>query len=418
MPTPNVTPTAGLDNTGIVNTSQFIRDVDPRLWYLEAFKYPLASILLTAGTGMEKVDGPDLYKLTGNAGLKMEPTINPMFEWTESELLKFNFNPSAAVASGDSSIAVSTSDDDYFVAGDELLLVNAAGQREVARITNVGTGSLTVTRNIGSTGAIALTTADFFYKIGNVRADDSTSVSPRQQKGETLYNYVEFISEPYGNTFIEQATGNYHGNEYERKKKEALARFKRSLEMIFWFGTRSKDDANTNPIYHNGGILYWLENQYTDVPTLDVGGVLTKQAWDQWLQDALKYSNMEKVVFCSSPVMTAVSGFASTQLRPADVDLRKFGMAITEYQSPFGTVKLVREPLFDEVTSMNGAAVALDMTHIKVRYLKGNGIDLAPKFYDDIQENDRAGRKGEIRGVLGVQISTGKAHAVLKNVQA
>lgn len=417
MPTPNITPAAGYMNTGIDNASTFVRDVDPRLFYLEAFKYPLVSVLFTMGTELEKKDDGSFY-LKGNAALKKEQTVNPKFEHTESEMLKFAFNPTAVVATSDTSITVTTSDDDYFVAGMEVLLTNAAGGREMARVTAVGSGSLTVTRNIGSTGAIAMATSDTFYIMGVVRAEDSTSTSQRQAKSETLYNYVQFLSEPYGNTKIQQATQNYHGNSFERNKMEAFARMKRNLELMFWFGVRSIDDSTTNPIYHNGGILYWLESQYTDVVTLDVGGYLTKQQWEQWLQDALKYSNMQKIVFCSSPVLTAVSGFASNQLRPSDVNLSKFGMAITEYQCSFGKVMLVREPLFDEVTNMNGAAVCIDMNNVKWRFLNGNGVNLDLKSYDDIQENDRSGRKGEWVTVGGLQIAVGKSHAILRNVQA
>lgn len=415
MAVPNVGVIQGANNTGLENSSVFIRDVDARLFYLEAFKYPAVTAIFTMGTELEKAD--NTYQLTGKQ-VRKKATSNPKFEHTESELLKFAFNPTASVATGDASLTLSTSDDDYFVANDEILLTNAAGSKEVARVTAVGSGSLTITRNIGSTGAIAMTTSDFFYRMGNVRAEDSTSGSPRQAKSDTLYNYVEFMTEPYGNSKIAQATANYHGNDFNRKKMEALSRVKRSLEIMFWFGVRSLDSSTTNPIYHNGGVFYWLETQFTDVTITDAGGILTKQAWEQWLADALKYNSAEKWVFCSSPVLTAVTGFASNQLRPTDVNLKRFGMSIVDYQSPFGMVHLVREPLFDEVAATNGKAVCLDLSNVSWRYLEGNGVNLDLKSADDIQENDRSGRKGEWSVTGGFDICVGKSHAILINVQA
>lgn len=417
MPTPSITPFQGNANTALDNTSQFIRDVDPRLFYLESFKYPLVSLLLSMGTDMEKKDDGK-FALKGSQ-IKKQKTVNPKFEHTESEMLKFAFNLTAALtaSAADVHLYVTASDDDYFVAGMEVLLTNAAGDREVCRVTVVSATDLTVTRNIGSTGVIAMTTADQFYIMGVVRAEDSQSTTAVQAKSETLYNYVEFISEPYGVSKIEQATANYHGDPLARKKMEALARMKQKLEMMMWFGVRSMDASTTNPIYHNGGIMYWLQKQFTDVPSLDVGGTLTKQAWDAWLQDALKHNNQQKFVFCSSPIMTAVSGFASNQLRPSDVNLSKFGMAITQYQSPFGTVNLIREPLFDEVASMNGAAVCLDLNNVMWRFLEANDVNLDLKSYDDIQENDRSAKKGEWLAVVGVDIAVGKSHAIMTNVQ-
>lgn len=416
MPTPNIGVMQGNANTGIDNASTFIRDVNPKLFYLEAHKYPLVSKLFTMGTQLER-EG-DKYVVKGDNSIKKLKTTNAKFEHTENEMLKFAFTPTAAVTTGATSVSVSTDDDDYFVAGDELLFVNAAGQREVVRVTAVGTGSLTITRNIGSTGAIALTTADQFYKMGVVRAEDSTSTAARQAKSETLYNYAEFISEPYGNTLIQQATANYHGNPYERSKMEAFARMKRNLEIMMWFGVRSLDSSTTNPIYHNGGILYWLETQFTDVPIVDAGGILTKATWDAWLMEALKYNSLSKVVFCSSAVLAAVNSFATNNIRVMDQSMTKYGMQIQEYVSPFGTVQLVRETLFDEVKSTNGTAVCVDMANVNWRYLEGNGLNLDLKSYEDIQENDRSGRKGEWMTVGGIDVAVGKSHAILKNVQA
>ena len=405
-------------NTGITNTSQLVRDVDPKVFYLEAFKYPLASILMTMGTRLEKDSGGDKMQLKGSQ-IKKRKTVNPKFEHTENEMLKMVFNPTAAVTAGASSISVSTTDDDYFVANMDILLTNAAGQREVARVTSVSAGSLSVTRNVGSTGAITMTSGDYFYNMGVVRAEDSVSTTQVQAKGETLYNYCEFLSEPFGLSEIEQATQHYDLDDpYESLAMQALGRMKQKLEFMFWFGHRDILNSGTNPVYHNGGILYWLESQFTDVNTLDVGGILTKQTWEQWIADGLKYNSMNKWVFCSSPVMTAVSGFASNQVRPAEVNIAQFGTVITEYLSPQGKVYLVREPLFDEVAAMNGGAVMLDMSNISLRYLEGNGKNLDLKRYDDIQENDRAGRKGEWKGVVGIDVWGGKSHSILKNVQS
>jgi hypothetical protein len=415
MPTPNVSVVSGMMNTGTENTSTFVRDVDPRLFYLDAQKYPLISSIFTQGTKMERTDSGK-YALTGNATLKKRKTVNPKFEWTESENLKFAFYPTAAVAVGDTAITVSTSDDDYFVNGMEVLLTNAAGQREVARVGAVTAGSLAITRNVGSTGAIAMTTSDKFYLMGHVRAEDSTSATARQAKSETLYNYVEFISETYGNSLIEQATQNYHGDAYAQKKMEALSRLKRRLELMAWFGHRDVLNPTTNPIYHNGGIIWALENLYSDVPVVDVGGAMDKTTWETFLQDSLKNGNTNKVVFASSPVITAVSGYASNQLRPANTNLSSFGVAITEYQSPFGMVKLVWEPLFDEVSTMNGGAVCLDMDTVSWRYLEGNGVNLDLKFYEDRQANDATVKTGEILGVVGINVATGKRSSILKGV--
>lgn len=56
--------------------------------------------------------------------------------------------------------------------------------------------------------------------------------------------------------------------------------------------------------------------------------------------------------------------------------------------------------------------VALDLNLIKFVYFT-NGVLRA---FDDIQENDRDGRKGEWLMEWGVQVNVPKAHAIIKNV--
>jgi hypothetical protein len=418
MPTPNVTPVSGSGNTGIDNSSAFVRDVDPRLYYLEAFKYPLVSTLFTQGTEFYKGEN-DQLALKGKS-IRVKPTKNTKFEHTENEMLKIEFQPTAALtaSSSDVTLYIQTGDAQYFLAGMELLLTNANDQTEVVRVSVVGASSLTITRNVGSTGVIALTTADNFYNMGIVRAEDSLSATAIQNKTETLYNYVEFQSASYGNTRIQQAMDNYHGDDYERKKREAVGQMKQKLEIQAWCGVRDVLNSTTNPIYHNGGIIWALKHLYTDVPVHDAGGTLTRSKWEAFLQSLLKYNAMTKYVFCSSPVLSAISGFAADKIRVTDMTLKKFGLVITEYHSTHGMVYLVRQPLFDDIAAFNGMAVGLDLGNISYRPLVNNGEDLSLKSYDDIQENDRAGRKGEWLVVGGFDTMTGKSHAILENANS
>ena len=99
MSVPNIEPIGGIGNTGIVNTGAHIRDVDPKLFYLRPNDYPLVSLLFTIGTTLvkDKSTSEGLYKLEGSA-VGVVPTTNPKFEHNESEMLKFEFGVTTAVA--------------------------------------------------------------------------------------------------------------------------------------------------------------------------------------------------------------------------------------------------------------------------------------------------------------------------------
>jgi len=418
MPTPNIQPIAGISNTGTMNISINKRDVDPRLFYLDYDKYPLASAIFAMGSSLER-DGEGVYTVKRGATVKQTPCINPKFEWTESDRLKQAFHPAAAVTAVATSVTVSSDDAPYFLTGQHLIMINAAGEIEEVRITAGGqTTTLTVSRNVGSTGAIALTTGDYVYAAPVHRAENSTSVDANQIKSETLYNQVMFLSESYGLTRIQKATVSfYSGDSYDQVRKEALDRLKQRMEMAFWFGRRDVLNSTTNPIYCNGGIFWSLQNLFTDVPTVDVGGILTKPVWEAAAGKAMRHGSRNKVVFLGSAGLNAINGFVSGTIAPSDPNIKEFGTLITSYRTAGGSVSFMYEPLFDEVTALNGTAVVLDMKNIGWRYLAGNGENLNLHAEEDIQENDRSVKKGEWIVVGGLQVSTGKSHMIIINIQ-
>ena len=65
MHTPNIGVISGTPNTGLENSSVFIRDFDPMLYFFETDKHPIASMILTDGMKLGYRDGGMVPVLTG-----------------------------------------------------------------------------------------------------------------------------------------------------------------------------------------------------------------------------------------------------------------------------------------------------------------------------------------------------------------
>lgn len=416
MPTPNIGVQSGTPNTGTENSSLFRRDVDPRLYFFKTPQHPFASLLMSKGMNLVYRENAPTPTITGKP--KSRSASDMKIEWFEDSQYQLEYNPTAAVAASDTSVTVGTTYDDYFRAGDVIMLTNASGQREPVRVASVGSGVLNVTNIDGTTrtAGIAMTTSDFFYLFQNSRAEDSTAPGIRTTKSAEMYNYLEIISEPYGLTRVKKATSHYTGDQLKLEKQKAFTRLMERYEGALLFGSRAIQNASTNPIRQTGGLFYFLE-LYSDVEIRDMAGIaLTQAELNAWLTVALRNGSAEKVLLCDSIVLSAINSFGYEYVQTPNFRVPELGMNVMEIFGPFGKVKVAHEPLFDSVRSFNGTAVVIDMDNVTHRFLAGNGENL--DFHDEPQilADGSISQKGQYLGAVGPEFTTLKHFAWLKNV--
>lgn len=420
MSVPNIGIISGTPNTGLENADVFKREVDPLLYFYKTDEHPIASRILTAGMRLDQRENSVVPQITGKA-LKKQGTSNMKFEHFEDQVQLAEFyRPTAAVAAADTSITVSSSDDDHFRAGDVLFLTNAAGQTERTVIASVAANTLNLVNTDGTTrtAGIVLTTSDKFYKMENVRAEDSTAPSIRTTKRGSIYNYCEVISEPYGLTFVKKATADYNGDPLQREKMKAFSRLLVQLEMMFLFGTRDLSASTSNPIWHSGGLKYFLE-LYSDVEIRDAAGfALTRAELNAFLTSVGKGGSPNKVLLCDSRALSAINNMGFADVRQPSYQIQEIGMNVRKIFGPFGEYELVYEPLFDQLDIFNGSIMVLDMDHIKYRYLEGNGFSGDIKDYPQVLADGSISEKGQYVGFCGFQFSTLKTMGWMKNIGA
>lgn len=419
MPTPDIGVVSGTPNTGLENSSKLIRSVDPVLHFFQFDKHPLASMILTQGQKLMGRDNSNIPKIVGNA-LRKKAVTNMKVEWFEDSIYKLEYSPTAAVTTSATSLTVSSSDDDYFRAGDVLLLTNAAGQTERVKISTVAANTLNVVNVDGTarSAGIVMTTGDKFYLAENVRQEDSSAPAIRTTKSANLYNYLEIISEPYGLTRVKKATAHYTGDPMLEEKMKAYSRLLERLEFIFLFGTRALATSTTNPEYHCGGLKYWME-AFTDCEIRDMAGrALTKAECDAFLTSVLRSGSTEKVVLCDSRFLNAINGFGYESVGSRDFRIAEIGMNVKRIFGPMGEVTLAYEPLFDRVAPFRGSAMVVDMADVEYNYLSGNGenMDIADEAI--ILADGSLSEKRQLVGAVGIKFNTLQHFGWLKNIGA
>jgi len=391
-----------------INSDEIIRNVS-QLYITEPRKFALMSILHTMGMEYQ-FDGSMVNGISGNS-IGVETVDNFKFETQLDELedFKVTVNLAAGYAAGDTSIVVS---DGSLVPKYALILIPRTG--EIIRVTSVSTNTLTVARGVSGTTAAAILDGDLFIIMDSAYSEGDVSGDISFRNTTFDYNYTQISREQYGNSRTEQGTAKYgKTNSYDYKKKMALIKMLRRNNGTMWLGQRSTDSSNK--FRTTGGVLSFVDsgNVY------DAGGNLTQAEFEFFLQNyALAYNNNKKTLFASSQFINRMNSWASSKqiICTENNVLAKFGLSIKTYTTAWGEVDVVWEPYFDEISvganPLSTSAVALDLGLIKLIYFK-NGI---LHSRDDIQENDRDGRKGEWLMEFGAKVNVPKAHAILRNI--
>lgn len=389
-----------------VSADEIIREVG-KLYVAKPNEYALVSSIMSQGMDFQKTpEGPNV---TGKP-IGVEIVNNPKFEQQidEIETDEITVNYSAGYSSSATSVVVN---DGTLVPKFALLYVQRTG--EILRVSSVSASTLTVTRGEGGTTAAALVHGDSIIIMGSAYAENSVSGDARFKQTAFTYNYTQIIRESYGESRTAAGTNFYNNAQsYDKNKKTALVSMLRRLNGNLWLGGRDID--TTNKFRTFGGVLEFVDSGNV----MDVNQNLTRADFEYHLANhAFAYNSNRKTMFCGKRLLSKINGWYGEKLvRTGEGKMVQYGFSVRTYNSPYGDLDLVWEPYFDKFTQgtypLNSFGVTLDLELIKFKYLS-NGILIAK---DDIQENDRDGRKGEWLMEAGVAVNVQSAHSILRNV--
>lgn len=389
-----------------VSSDEIIREVS-KLYLARPNEYALVSLVHSQGMEFEKM--PDEVNVQGMP-MGAEVVYNPKFEQhiDEIESDEVTVNYAAGYAANATSIVVS---DGALVPKYALIYVPRTG--EILRVSSVSTHTLTVTRGESGTTAAALVHGDTFIIQGAAYAENALSGDARFPQTAFTYNYTQIVREPFGESRTSAGTKYYNNAQsYERRKAAALVSMLRKWNGTLWTGGRDID--TTNKFRTSGGVLEFIDSGNV----MDVNQNLTRADFDYFCRKmAFAYNNNRKTLFAGSRLLEKIDGWADEKNIINDKGvLNEFGLAVTSYRTRWGILDLVWEPYFDKMTvgttPLNTYGVVLDLSLLKIKYLS-NGV---LKARDDIQENDRDGRKGEWLMEAGLAVNVQKAHAIIRGV--
>lgn len=385
--------------------------------------------------GQKVVDMADkIYLLEPNAAplyvlvskLNKRVAINTNFSWLEDDL-----NPSWAslAASADSAatagttttkISTQTSEGYYFNPYD---IIKFPSSGELCLVTGISASQILVVRGYGTT--ICSGTAEkyaistYFFRIGSAFTEASLAgtLATVGTVTSSVTNYTQIFRKSVELSRTLANVELYGGADrpYQRKKKGI--ELMREMERTFYFGepkewTSGAVATTALPQRLTGGINYFISTN-----TTDAGGTLTESEFEGFLRTVFRYGSNSRYLFAAPLIISIVSLWAQGKLQMFPKD-KTYGIAITQYLSPHGTVNLVKDVTLEHAgvisntSYFGGYAYAIELEDVVYRYLQNRDIQMET----DIQNPGDDLYKDQYICEVGMEFHNEKKHGRLWDV--
>lgn len=398
----------GSRTTLSIEQSQRIPDVDDKLFLLEPGESPLTAFLTQIG---KISDGGGKFK---GMALQKRVVYNPEFTEYEDQYsgVWAQINNGAGYASGATALVVDNPSAAIFSKFD---LIKNTRTGEIMRVTAVdySTQTLTVTRGAGATAAAAINDNDWLLVIGPAFEEGSKSGDSNTTKLVKVTNYSQIFKTKFGVTQTENASklylsANPGGDLRYLRAKYGIEQAKK-IERAYWFNEKKEvTGPDGKPLRLTGGILEAITTAGNVQD--EAASALTETEFRSFLQNyAFKYGSSEKYFFCGNIVLGYLESFAANKLYIVPSD-KTYGVEVRKYQSSFGTLNIIRHPMFENQYA--GMGVVLDLSTIKHCTLNGRDTLLET----NIQDNDADEEVDQYKTEAGLQRVNFEKNALLKGV--
>ena len=330
-------------------------DLSTLVALVDAAQYPLYAIL--SGKGKDPITKMGL-------SLGKKAATNVKIEWFGDEYTPYR--DTVATLYTNSATGVVVDHGAYFMRGD-IVLNETRG--DLFRVESVSSNTLTVKRGIGGISGVQGEVGDYLRIVGSAFGEGSAKGDAISVKCDKMFNYQQIFKTLVSASGDNLRSADYTENDIIRQEKKKAIEHAIKIESALWFGQKG---TSTESATEGGKIVRTMEGVIGFISTYVASGygtTLSETEWNAFLSDyAFKKGPKVKYMFAGTGVLAAVNTFARNQLRSVPSE-KTWGIALSEYISPYGKMFLVHEPLFDG-SVYKGYGVVLSPKDLLLRPMK------------------------------------------------
>jgi hypothetical protein len=233
-----------------------------------------------------------------------------------------------------------------------------------------------------STQSKTLANADRILVIGNINEEGATMPNAISYMPTKYSNYTQIFRTPLSITRTARETRLRTGDQYKRMKKEALEMHGIEMEksLIFSIPTEGTGDGG-KPERTTAGLLYFLRTHVpTNVSDFRINSTYSGKAWadadageawfDTMYEQLFRYGRPERLAFCGSGALLGINQLVRANSHfELTTKTVSYGIKVTEWVTPFGTIYLKTHPLMSQESSTRYGMLLMDAENLKYRYI-------------------------------------------------
>ncbi len=383
---------------GMRGTGDWATDQRPKSWReLILFLYPNGMVPLTAILSKmknEKVTDAEFNwwtkKLPEQAGAVTNVYTNSGLSTLYSTT--YPAPPAGAVVGTTIYIKMAELAASEFRVGHQILLRDASDSTldvnaKVTARTLAGASSYLTVKLLeaddNSTQTHNLAHADRIIVIGNINEEGAAMPNALGYNPVKYNNYTQIFRTPLSITRTARETRLRTGDAYKEMKREALELHGIEMEKAFLFGLKTENTGTVElkPERTTQGIMNFIKaNVPANFNDYRLNATYTTKAWDAagggeaWLDAYLelvfRYGSAEKLALCGSGALLGLNQLARSgaqmKLEPRAA---AYGIKITEWITPFGSIYLKTHPLMSQEETARYAMILLEPKNLIYRFI-------------------------------------------------
>lgn len=387
---------SGVRSSSNANSNNQLRDVERILQVLKPYQTPFLQLLWFGGRPAKPV-----VNATGK------------FEWFEDTLFPHQTTVKLAItASGSpatlSLTATNCTDITVFGVGDVVLIEETD---QMAVVTSHNGTTVVLTHIDGSTSLTSLAVVGSVFKVIGNQNNEYNGVRTGKSTTEVeQYNYLTIQTESVGTTGRNQAGSAYtNGLTHPEMVAKKIEEMKLTMERNMLF-SNSRGYKTVDGYRHTWG------NGFLGRVTSNVNGysTLDQATFDAHFQEVFAKGSNRRIHMCGSNQLVAVNKIVKDlyQVVP-NPSVSAFGVNITEYITPFGTVAIVFNPLMDGKFTNWGFTI--DPELVTLRYMADDAKGSRKfRIEENVQTPGTDGKQDKLLMDVGLQLVSEECHGILK----
>jgi hypothetical protein len=291
-------------------------------------------------------------------------------------------------------------------------VVRNSNTAEIFWVTSISGNTLTVVRGQGAAAA-NMTDEDELVIIGSAYAEGDAVPSAVTYAPSVVTNYTQIFRSVLNLTGTANATNLRYGRPIKERKRETLELHSIEMEKAFlWGGSVEVNGTTATPKRTTKGIANFVSTNVFDFSS--AGGV-DIATWDNDMEALFKNGSNEKLLLCGGRMLNVLNQLVrANYMVQATPPTDTYGMNMTKYITPFGTLIMKQHPLMSQSATLTSWGIAIDTKHLRYRYLAGRDTS----YRDNIQAPGDDAIKGEYLTECGLEVDFEQVNAVFKSATA